>query len=722
MRARFWMTLYTVVASSVIGTTSPASVQERPTADRVNSWIAGLNDPNVEVRRASAIAIREADPETRLVALPAMINVLMEEKDGQVRLPVFDAVTDLGPDAAPAVPALLHALHTPFGDRRMEQTHQDFRAALALASVGKAAVEGLRETLSDRRENVRAEAVMALGRIGPDASAAIADLIALLGDPSDRIGHEVSVALGSIGPEAVGPLIAAAEHADTVVRARSVEALGHSTAISSGGRVLEVLLLRADDPAAEVRARAVEALGGSPADGSALADVLGRSLRDEQDEVRGAAVHLLSSRPELLRQLIPLFDSLLSDANEGIAWHAAFLLHLLGPEAAPTLLNALGRETSQVDQIAKALGLIGRPIGGLLMEATENPNPRTRRGAALALGRLRPPAPGSVSRLMAGLDDPDPEVRTAFLHAIGELGPRGVDALPAVRSLLRDESVAIRLEAIAVVHRLAPKDDRLPGELASILNDDDPRVQQSAIEILRSLGPASRPALPKVIEKLQGPDPKVRIAAAELIAAHGPAASEAVPALGAMLEDPNSELRVIAAQTLATLGSAAQPMAALLIPMLDDTNARAREAAVLAVGSLELDADTLRPHLVRTLRDEDADVRDATRRAIQRLGPEGALFVPDLISLAALESDRRSVERSLRRFERTGPLEGSIPELIDLLEHQEEAVRLLAIKFLGLGGVASREAIPSLERLRDDPSPEVREQVEAVLGQITPEP
>jgi HEAT repeat protein len=187
-----------------------------------------------------------------------------------------------------------------------------------------------------------------------------------------------------------------------------------------------------------------------------------------------------------------------------------------------------------------------------------------------------------------------------------------------------------------------------------------------------------------------------------------------------MLDDPDPGFRVIAAETLAALGTAARPMADRLISLLDDEDAQAREAATLALGSLKLDAEILRPYLVQSLRDDVPEVRDAARRAIQRLGAEGALFVPDLISMAALESDSRSVERSLRRFERTGPQERSIPELIELLEHDHESVRLLAVKFLGLAGDAARDAIPSLERLREDPSPEVRESLAEALALIGP--
>ena len=45
-------------------------------------------------------------------------------------------------------------------------------------------------------------------------------------------------------------------------------------------------------------------------------------------------------------------------------------------------------------------------------------------------------------------------------------------------------------------------------------------------------------------------------------------------------------------------------------------------------------------------------------------------------------------------------------------------MRLLAIKFLGLAGRNAREAIPALERIREDPSAEVRKQAKAACEQI----
>jgi HEAT repeat protein len=185
-----------------------------------------------------------------------------------------------------------------------------------------------------------------------------------------------------------------------------------------------------------------------------------------------------------------------------------------------------------------------------------------------------------------------------------------------------------------------------------------------------------------------------------------------------MLEDPSLEVRVIAARTLGKLGKAAQPALSGLAALVRDQPAEVRAEATLAIGSLELDAETIRPHLATALRADEPEVRRAAMRSIQRLGPQAAIFVPDIILLAGRPDEQRSVERSLRRFERAGTDPRSVPELIEQLSHEQEAVRLLAIKFLALAGPSAKDAIPALERLREDPSAKVREQAEAACQRI----
>jgi HEAT repeat protein len=707
---------WAILAMAVSGSLpARGAAQDGPIPLDAESLIANLKAPKVALRRDAANKLRTSEENVQRKALPVMIDLLMKEKDGQVRLAILDAVTALRHEAAPAVPALIHTLRTNYGGQRQEEAHQDYRSALALAAVGKPAVDGLRSLLAEQKDNVRAEAVMALGRIGPDAAPAATDLVGLLGDKNERIGREVSLALGRIGTAAVGPLVAASADKNVTIRARAAESLGYLPAPDE--QASRAVIKCTQDANTEVRAAAVKSLARLALPAETCLPILKASLRDEDEGVRLAAVDLLVSRRALLASMAPELESLLTAKHQGVAGHAAFLLGEIGPEAAPRLLDALGRPNSPIGPIGAALAHIGRPIVALLAQALERPEPRVRSGAALALGQIRPLAPGTAQKLAAGLRDPDPQVKTAFLTALGYLGPRAREAVPAVRALLNDASPEIRVQAVDLLFQSAPRDDHLLGDLTVRLDDADARVQKHAIDAIRSMGPPGRRALDAIIGKLRSTDPDVRVAAAEFIGSHGQAGAAAVPALCSLLDDSSPRLRILAAQTLGKLGKEAQPAFARLTPLLAAEQVELREAATSTLGGLGLDAEVIRPHLAKALRDDKAEVRRAAVRAIQRLGAEGAIFVPDLILMSEKSENVRLVARLLRRFERSGPEARSLPELIKQLDHKQDRVRLLAIKFLGLAGGRAKEAIPALERMREDPSAEVRKQA-AAAGEL----
>jgi HEAT repeat protein len=707
------LALAAVLCSS---TASAATPRGGPGTDGAGSAIEGLRAKDVAVRRDAANRIRTSDRNLQREALPVMIELVMKEKDGQVRLAVLDAITSLGRDAEAAVPSLVHTLRTDYGGQRLEESHQDYRSALALAAIGKPAVEGLRGLLKERKEGVRAEVAMSLGRIGPDAEAAVPDLVLLLRDDSARVRREASRALGLIGPAAVDALVAASKDRNVVVREGAVEGLGFSSALDDRGN--RALLVSAKDGAPEVRAAAVRSLAKLRLPDDAVVPIVRENLRHEDERARLAAVSLLVGRRALLLRMAAEFESLLTVDQAGVARDAAFLLGKVGPDAIPRLLNGLRHERSPVDPIAGALAQIGRPAVEPLTRAIEAPEPRVRRGAALALGQIRPLAPDTARKLAVGLADSDPEVRTAFLIALGYLGPRAAEAVPAVRAVLHDGSPEIRGRAIEVLFQSAPRDDRLLDDLTTLLEDPDARVQRQAIDAIRALGPPGRKALAAVVSRLGSGDPDVRFAAVQMVDSHGTAAAEAIPAIITLLKDPTPKVRTIAAMTLGKFGGAARPAFTDLTTLLRDEDVAVREAAASTIGSLELDAETVRPFLATALRDEKAEVRRAASRAIPRLGPRGAILVPDIILMAAHKENLRSVDRLLRPFERSGPDARSVPELVKLLGHDQVAVRLLTIKFLGLAGRNAREALPALERIREDPNPEVRQQAMAVLERI----
>ena len=260
-----------------------------------------------------------------------------------------------------------------------------------------------------------------------------------------------------------------------------------------------------------------------------------------------------------------------------------------GPTRPRDSLNALRDESSRIDQIAEALAQIGRPVASVLTQAVKVADPRVRRGAALALGQIRPLAPGTVQVLTVGLADPDPTVKAAFLTAIGYLGSRASESVPACAHCFRTSRPRFAGRRFRSSLSRPRTMSGLSTDLIAVLDDSDAVVQHQAIDILRSLGPPGRPALAVVIGKLNSSDADVRFAAAEMIGSHGPAAAAAVPALSTLLDDPAPKTETIAAQTLGTMGKDAQPALARLATLLAAEQVEVREAATSTLGSLELE-------------------------------------------------------------------------------------------------------------------------------------
>ncbi len=712
-----WTLLAAVLWTTLFHLTS---AQDKTAPQFVAAWAADLQSEDVSARRRAAVLTRSADNALQQQLLPVMIELLMTEKDGQVRLAVFDTVTDMGAAANSAIPALVHTLRTDYGGKENEELHQDYRSALALAAIGEPAVEALRGLLVDQKENVLAEAATALGRIGHPAAAAIPDLLPLFGNEQARVRQEASEALGRIGAPALEPLLVAARRDEVAFRVGAIQALGLFS--TSDGRAVQAVLDATRDAESQVRAAAVKSLAAYEVPTEVLVEVLLENLRHDNKTVRAAVVDVLVHQRELLRQLEPELSRLLTEEQDGVAWHAAFLLQQIGVDAAPTLVKALQQNESRIEQISQALALLGRPVVDLLVRALDDPAPRVRQGAALALGQIRPLSNEIVQKLAAGLDDSDRQVQAAFLTSIGHLGSRGSAAVPAVRRKLQDESAEIREQAIGILFEAAPRDGRLMDELSAMISDDDPRVQRRAIDAIRASGPLGRRALPAVIEKLKSPIIEVRVAAAAMIGSHGPGAAEAVPALTALLDDAEPELRVVVIQTLSQLGSAAQPAFEKLTLILDDDNVDVRAAAVQTLANLDLEPEQLRPYLAKALQDKESDVRRQALRGIRRFGRRGTIFVPDLILLAANDEQSGFLKRALQRYESYDIDPRSIPELMEHLKHEHAAVQLLAIRFLGIAGPAAKDAIPHLEPLTDDANEEIRKEAAAAIEKIKSDP
>ena len=118
-----------------------------------------------------------------------------QDEDSQVRLAAAWALSQIGPKAKTAVPALTQLL-------KGKDVWVRVAAAKALGKIGSAAIPPLMELLRGNDEWVGMTAASVLGKIGP---AATSTLTKLLKDKDSMVRMFAASALGKIGPAGIPP-------------------------------------------------------------------------------------------------------------------------------------------------------------------------------------------------------------------------------------------------------------------------------------------------------------------------------------------------------------------------------------------------------------------------------------------------------------------------------------------------------------------------------------
>jgi HEAT repeat protein len=284
------------------------------------------------------------------------------------------------------------------------------------------------ETVRDLGIPVRAEAILALGGLGPHAGREA--VASALRDPADRVRCA-----------AVRVLYDRKEAGVLVQALRWLPAgKGQSCALARQA-VLELQ----------------ESL--TPA---ALADALIHSgdeeLLDEEDEPVIQAL-LGMGRPEEADELIQLLVSSLADERTVVADRAGELLLRLAPASTDALVAEL-RGGAAAAEAAYVLSRMADPQTlDALVEALGHGDPRVRAESAAALAELQDPA--AVRPLVGATHDPDRGVRTQASLALDRLGTAavivGVAALlePIVLDAVR--SSAAEGEADSRPHPVSPR-------------------------------------------------------------------------------------------------------------------------------------------------------------------------------------------------------------------------------------------------------------------------
>jgi HEAT repeat protein len=644
------------------------------------AWVFGRRGGAAEAHR----------PERVELAVFALRDCLSDPVTA-VRVGAAQALGQVGPAAAPAVPDLVRLL-------RDDDETVRCRAAEALGVIGdESAVPALAENLGNPSPAVQEAAARALGAFKQAALSAVPALVPLLRDPEDSVRQAAADALSKVGPlpgETAAALAEGLSSPDSVVQTQTAEAIGAigEAAAEAAPALVEALTNGSD----RVRAKAAEALGkmGEAAAPAAVPKLV-VALRDEDNWVSALAAEALGEMGEAAEEAVPALVRSLRHINPLVRANAAEALGKMG-EAARDAVPAAEAATRDKDgnvraQALRALGEIAPPGGSsdeVFLAAVRDPEPRVRAAAAEALGKRGAEDDAAAGALVSLLEDPSDEVKFQVVRALPRLaGPTTVVIEGLCRRLLEDDSAWIRETAAQALGSLGPaaaaagesllraartgevpvREEAMraialiqPPETVEALTggmtDASPEVRKVASAGWTKAAAIPETAVPALVEALRDPEVQVRANAARALARLEPLPPDSVPLLIECAADPNDGLRLnaVAALRRADLGDEIDVLGRLV----GDPNSRVRliaAGAVLARDPADADAAAV---VTAALSDPALRLRQVGLEAIAALGDRGLVFQDILRRRAEEEEDpalRRGVNELLERLEQSRP-------------------------------------------------------------------
>lgn len=479
------------------------------------------SDPVTAALAAAALGMVGPDAAP---AIPALTKALASKSE-KLREQAAHALAGIGPAAKEAVPALADLLTSKTGQVRAI-------AANALGNLGEAsapATSGLIKALTDPDVNVRRESAQALGEIGPAAKAAVPSLIVALSDDQGAVTMHAAEALGRIGPASVPALTKAI--GDPKIRGLAIMILAELGPPAKAAAPSLIGLIK--DPDKEIRREAIIALAQIGPDASQAVPALLAELKDEKSEARASAAYALV-KIGAEEQVLPILMKTISDKNDSkLRDVSAWGLVTLRPTnmeyvrlAIPHLVNGLSSEIdiARRESVA-ALARLGNaakvaaPDLAKLVETEKNPY--IRNGALMALGEIGPGASAAVPAVLKAMSAPEPPIRYTACYTLGKIGPASKEAVPVlVKNLKSKDPFLPIISAWSLVH-IDPKLDGLAESAVPLLTRGlklpEPQGRIEAITALESLGTQSKSALPELEKLAKDSDEGVRKAAAAAI-------------------------------------------------------------------------------------------------------------------------------------------------------------------------------------------------------------
>ncbi|MGH7171841.1 MAG: HEAT repeat domain-containing protein [Gemmataceae bacterium] len=389
----------------------------------------------------------------------------------------------------------------------------------------------------------------------------------------------------------------------------------------------------------------------------------------------------------------------LSSSNFYVRQRAAKQLGNLGV-AARDAVPALGKRLHDVypavrGSAAKALGQIGTPSVGVLVEALKARDAGVRTRAAQALGQAGPDVKEAVPALIAALKDKHVDVRVAAVDALGEMGAEGKEAAPQLARLFHDGSGSVREHVRVALVAIGPA---AIEPLSDALGEEDVETRLDAIKTLMLFGSQAKRAVPALRHAMKDEDHRIRAAAAEALGKMELDAADAVPELLDALKDKNRQVHKKAANALVLLTMAGVPD--LLEKVRKAENKHAWLAPALQVNLAIKAANPLTP-LLKDLKDKDPQVRSKAALTLGSLGPQAQ---PAVRALTKILSDdnvqvRLSAAMAIARIERSKvEVNLAVKRVLRAIQDQLDDMKALQAIANAAAGLAQENALSAMTR------------------------
>ena len=736
--------------SQLLPVLQPALKSENP-GQRLAAALAILRlDPrNVEALPLVLACLSNADKDLEEYALAGLRESAEAEVDVKAAIPDLIAIlTKLPADLArdfldddPRIQARYKASDILWLTRARPEDLPPLQASLVRLAApqdrNRQPIEKINSYAAWKIGNAASMMIQALGTIGAPATVALPEIRQILtqgrGVNDDGVVERYAQGIVGIGEPAIEMVIELAKQPDAnrPGRVLAIQVLGR---IGDGDqRTTAILTELLKDPDVEVRVAAAMILAEQPATFEAAVPILSEGLKIGPDpesyhDGRGNIIERLLGFKSQAQGAVPGLLELVKNekAGEELRIQTAKALLQISPDAPEVraaylaCLNSVSEYRtdnllSPIDKLPATL--LSEIVAELTRVVADAAHPR-REAAARLLGQFEDKAAAALPALRALITaDQGPLGATATI-AVARIDPTAKDLVPRVVELLISD-IRRQSEAAEALRRQGPN---VASELPKIIKfyQTRGRFDYQAFRIIGSMGAEAKPGLPILLAETLKRE-RFNYSAFDALKELGPNAAELWPQLLTQLQE-HDDLPGVALALAAIGGEPAREAVAILQKQLADENRRLSAISQLAEISRLSESKTLAapavPELIKFVAGTDSELRRAALSALYYPSREAQGTAEMLATLLTDPDPQVAASAANTLADLSAAALPVLPQVIAALEKPRRCTQSHLINCLQKLGHASKEAIPTLTKLRATTDLKLRHQVRLALEKI----